>query len=56
MLVRHTKKKGNASTLKEKKVSSKQKQNYALSQIKENSTKIEEEVEAGVELQAFLIF
>jgi len=49
-IVRHTKKKGNALTMKEKKVSSKQKRNYALFQSKENCAKIEKKVQVGAKL------
>jgi hypothetical protein len=47
--------KGNPSIVKEKKVPSNQKQNSTLSESKENSANIEEEVQVGGELLAFLI-
>jgi hypothetical protein len=53
-IVRCTKKKGNPSTMKEKKVPSKRNQNFALSQSKENSIDINEKVQIGVKLLAFL--
>lgn len=50
--MRHMKKKGNPLTMKEKKVSNKRKQNFTLSQSKENFANIEKEAQAGAKLLA----